>query len=333
MKSKAPILQKQDAYIFKYPQAIKFAEDQSDIFWLADEIALEKDIHDLRTVLTEAELHGVTTVLRLFTEYELKVGADYWLSRMMRTFKRPELQRMFSVFGMMELNVHAPFYAKINELLGLNTDEFYTSYVQTPVLKDRMDHIQDTVGAPVSNEYDLLKSIGAFSIVEGAILYSNFAFLKHFQSEGKNKLMNLVAGINFSVRDENLHSLAGAWLFRELLRETDNLGEYQAQDLVMELVDFCHQVYDHEERIINMIFEKGLIKGITDHQLKNFVKARLNLCMEQLGLKDYLPFDPPTYDPISKWFYKNVTSSQLHDFFAKTGNSYNRDWRESEFTW
>lgn len=108
MKSNAPILQRVDSYTFAYPKAIEFAEKQEDIFWTAKEVALEKDIHDLRTSLTEAELHGVTTVLRLFTEYELKVGADYWLSRMMRVFKRPELQRMFSIFGMIELNVHAP---------------------------------------------------------------------------------------------------------------------------------------------------------------------------------------------------------------------------------
>ena len=35
-----------------------------------------------------------------------------------------------------ELNVHAPFYAKINEVLGLATDEFYTDYVNNPLLKE-----------------------------------------------------------------------------------------------------------------------------------------------------------------------------------------------------
>ena len=47
---------------------------------------------------------------------------------------------------------------------------------------------------------DDMVSVATFSLVEGVILYSAFGFLKHYQSQGKNKLMNVVRGINFSVR-------------------------------------------------------------------------------------------------------------------------------------
>jgi ribonucleotide reductase beta subunit family protein with ferritin-like domain len=315
------ILKEHKTYTFEYPQAIEFCEKQEDIFWTAKEIALEKDLHDLKSELTEAELHGVTTVLRLFTEYELRVGGDYWLGRMMNSFHRPELQRMFASFGAIELNVHAPFYAKINELLGLNTDEFYSSYINDHILVARLGSIQEAVSSK-----DLLYSLGCFSIVEGAVLYSNFGFLKHFQAEGKNKLMNLVAGINFSVRDENLHSLAGAWLYKQLFQE---LQANYVQNMER-LVNFCNTVRDHEHKIIDMIFEKGKIVGITEHQLKNFVDSRLNLCMQQLGFQ---PLYEVNYNPIASWFYKNLQSSQLHDFFQKQGNSYNRDWKEQNFNW
>src|SRR3546814_9244700 len=60
------------------------------------------------------------------------------------------------------------------------------------------------------NQHDDLVSLGCFSLIEGAVLYSSFAFLKHFQTRGKNKLLNVVRGINFSVRDENLHCVAGS---------------------------------------------------------------------------------------------------------------------------
>lgn len=329
MKSKSNILKPHSTYTFDYPKAIEFAEQQADIFWTDKEIALEKDLHDLKTVLTEQELHGVTTVLKLFTEYELKVGTDYWLGRVMRLFKRPEIQRMAAVFGAVELGIHAPFYSRINELLGLNTDEFYESYTEDPVLNDRMKHIEGIVGIPTKTEYEALLSLGAFSILEGAILYSNFAFLKHFQAEGKNKLMNLVGGINFSVRDENLHSLAGAWLFQELLSES-SLDDEERHDLILDLTEFCNTVLGHEQQIIEMIFEKGPIRGITEVQLDNFVQSRINLCMEQLG---YHPLYEVTYNPIAKWFYKSIQSSQIHDFFVKVGNTYTRDWKEKDFNW
>jgi ribonucleoside-diphosphate reductase beta chain len=316
------ITDKQEAYVIAYPQAEQFAELQEDIFWTAKEIGMDKDLHDLHNNLTEAEIHGVVTVLKLFTLYETHVGNDYWLDFIRNKFQRPEIQRMASVFGMFELNVHAPFYNKINEVLNLNTEEFYNSYVEDKTLRGRMDWLDRQFDGD-----DILASLAVGSIVEGAVLYSNFAFLKHFQAEGKNKLVNMAAGINFSVRDENIHSLAGAWLFNTLREESEQLDN---KELDKKIYKTCGKIYEHESRIIDMIFEKGEIRGVTDLQMKNFIQARLNLCLEQLKLDPLYEVD---YDPISKWFYKNINTPQLHDFFHKQGNSYNRDWQETRFAW
>ena len=314
----------QEAYIIEYPQAEVFAEQQEDIFWTAKEIGMEKDLHDLHNSLTEAETHGVVTVLKLFTKYEVHVGNEYWLDFVRRKLKRPEIQRMASLFGMFELNVHAPFYNKINEVLNLNTEEFYNSYIEDKTLKGRMDWLDSQFDGD-----DTLYSLAVGSIVEGAVLYSNFAFLKHFQAEGKNKLVNLTAGINFSVRDENLHSLAGAWLFNTLKEESE-LDIIATDRLTQKVNKTCNKILEHESRIIDMIFEKGDIRGITEHQMKQFIKARLNLCLSQINLE---PLYEVEYDPISKWFYKNINSGQLHDFFHKQGNNYNRDHSEAKFVW
>jgi ribonucleotide reductase beta subunit family protein with ferritin-like domain len=80
--------------------------------------------------------------------------------------------------------------------------------------------------------------------------------------------------------------------------------------------------------VIQKIFEKGSIEGITDHQLLNFVKSRVNVCLQQLG---YGKLYEVSYNPIAKWFYKNINTVQFHDFFTGVGNSYNRDWDETKF--
>ena len=188
---------KSESFVVHYPEAVTFADEQIKILWTHGEIKVEKDIHDILTNFDESEKHAVITALKLFTLYELKAGADYWCGRYMKTYPRPELERMAATFGMFELAIHKPFYNKINEALHLNNDEFYTSYVKDPILKARMDFIDGAINDP-----DDLYSTGVFSMVEGAILYSSFAFLKHFQSKGKNKALNIVRGINFSVRDE-----------------------------------------------------------------------------------------------------------------------------------
>lgn len=320
----ARLLTPKETYTVDYPEAVAYAEAQDSIFWTASEIEMSKDQNDLHN-LTEAEQHAVKEILRLFTLYELRVGNSYWLDYVRNTYKRPEIQRMASVFGMMELNVHAVFYDKLNEVMGLKSDEFYSSYKHDKILKARMDWID----RQFSEDADPLVVLAVGSIVEGAVLYSNFAFLKHFNAQGKNCLNNMVSGINFSVRDENLHSEAGAWLYRQLLKEEQPDAERMAK-VIRKIKNTCNQVFEHESRIIDMIFEKGSIKGITDVQMKNFIQSRLNLCLQQL---DMHPMYGVEYDPISKWFYKNINAGTFQDFFHRQGNNYSRDWKESGFVW
>ena len=69
----ARLLEKKATYTIDYPQAIAFAEAQESIMWMSGEIEMEKDLHGLKTDLTEAEYHAVTESLKLFTLYEVKV--------------------------------------------------------------------------------------------------------------------------------------------------------------------------------------------------------------------------------------------------------------------
>jgi ribonucleoside-diphosphate reductase beta chain len=315
------------AYIFHYPEAKEFTDKQNGVFWLADEIKVEKDKQDLMVNMTESEKHGVITTLKLFTKYELIVGNEVWGSLITKRYPRPEIEMMARCFSFFETSVHAPFYAKINEVLGLATEEFYTSYVNDPILNDRMDFIDSVIGH--KNE---LVSLAAFSMIEGAVLYSSFAFLKHFQSQGKNKLMNVVRGINFSVRDENLHAEAGAWLFRTLKKEYEEIDKNHEflVDLENTIIEVAKKIHEHELRIVDMIFEKGEMDGITATQMHRFVESRINLCLKNLGYKKLFEVN---YNPIKEWFYKGITNMQFNDFFSGIGASYSRDWAESEFVW
>ena len=231
---------------------------------------------------------------------------------------------MASVFGMFELSVHAPFYNKINQLLHLDTPEFYLSYLESPTLKARIEHVGEIIG-----DEDDLVSLAGFSMVEGAILYSAFAFLKHYQSQGKNKLMNVVRGINFSVRDENIHSVAGAWSFKHK-KSQRNLTPEQEKELHDKIIACAITLYEHEKEIAKMTFEKGKIDGITETQVVHFVESRINECLVQLG---YPKMFEVKYNPIAEWFYNGINNYTFNDFFSGMGNQYHRDWDEAGFIW
>jgi ribonucleoside-diphosphate reductase beta chain len=305
-------------------EPIEFANQQLKIFWLPDEIKVEKDLQDVLVNFSESEKHGVITTLKLFSLYETHAGDEFWGGRFKKIFDGAEFHRMASVFAMFELAVHQPFYNKINQLLHINTPDFYLSYLDNPVLKQRIKYIGDYI-----NHEDDLVALGVFSMVEGVILYSSFAFLKHYQSQGKNKLMNVVRGINFSLRDENLHSVAGAWSFKHKVKEL-KLSEEQLETVRVKIEDAALQLYEHEKELIKMIFEKGSIDGITEKQLEHFVESRINICMKELGFKKLFEV---SYNPIAEHFYKAINDYSFNDFFSGMGNQYHRDWDEKAFVW
>lgn len=325
--SKVRCQTKKHEFTVDYPEAVKFADDQASVFWPHNEVKVHKDKQDILVNMTESERHGTITVLKLFTKYEQIIGDEFWINFVFKKFPRPaDIQPMAALFGAMELQVHAKFYSKLNEELGLATDKFYNEYTEDSELKERIDFLQSVL------KKDDLRALGCFTFGEGAVLYSSFAYLKHFQSQGKNKLVNVVSGINFSARDEALHSEAAAWLFRTLLQENQQaslISAEEVQALEKDIYEAAQIVFEHEKLIIAKIFSKGKIEGITDTQLEHFAQSRINLCLRNLGYKNLFKVD---YNPIQDWFYKGINGYQMQDFFNSQGNQYTRDWDTHGFT-
>lgn len=332
---KPRIMTPTDSYVTVYPQFIKLANTQlEDCYWTSTEIEVDKDKQDMLVNMSPAAHHAVTTGLKLFTRYEMFAGNEYWLGRVLKAFPRPEVQRMASTFGMFELAVHAPFYNKLNETLGLDTDEFYTSYVDDPVLNSRVAFLNKLV-----DNKDHLLSIAVFSIVEGGILFSSFALFKSFQSNGNNLIGNTVRGINQSVIDEGLHQTGGAMLFNAAIAEW---REILSAEAYAKLVKTLHnkvrraarKLAEHEFRISDMLMEKGDIgTGITAAAMKQFAMSRINICLAELGIKPLFNAKQVGTNPIADWFYGGVQKFQMNDFFVGQGREYTRSWDEQKFAW
>lgn len=303
---------------------VEFTNRQLKIFWLPEEINVEKDIQDVLVNFTPAEKHGVITTLKLFQLYETHAGDEWWGGRFKQMFDGAEWHRMAATFAMFELAIHGPFYNKINKLLHLDDEQFYLQYLENPILKDRIAHIGQII-----SDSDDLSALAVFSMVEGVVLYSQFAYLKHFQSQGKNKLLNVVRGINFSLRDENLHALASAYAFKVKAKDA-NLNSEQWEELKLRIKTAVRKIYEHEVEIIKMVFSVGTQDGITEKQMINFVESRINECLGQLGFSQMFEVK---YDPISEWFYKAINDYTFNDFFSGISREYVRNWDESQFIW
>ena len=310
--------------VTEVPEIVEFANKQLKIFWLPDEPKVEKDIQDVLVNFTESERHAVITTLKLFSLYETHAGDEYWGSRFKQIFNGAEFHRLASVFSMFELAVHSPFYNKINQLLNLDDKEFYLSYKDVPAMQARLQHVDSII-----NDSDDFVSLAGFSLVEGVILYSAFGFLKHYQSNGKNKLMNVVRGINFSLADENLHAEAGAWCFRYKLAK-DKVSIEKQKEIEAKILELARTIYEHEKELIKITFAKGAIEGVTPKQVEHFVESRINLCLKNLG---YKPMFEVKYNPIADWFYDGIQNYKFGDFFTAINSEYHRQWDEKAFVW
>lgn len=322
------ITTKKESYTVDYPQAVEAAEEQARIIWFASELGVEKDEGDIRTKCTEGERHGITTVLKLFTKYELMLGGDeFWGSKVNKMFPRPEIQRMAATFSFIELGVHAPFYDLINKTLNIATDEFYLSWKEDPILTERIEFVNQYAA-----EDDPLVSTAAFAFMEGAVLFSNFAYLKSFNSGGHNMIPHITAGIDASAKDESFHSMASAWLFNQTLsemKEAKLINRAAQKELKDKIYAIATKVYEHELRIVDMIFEKGGIRTITKENMIVFVRNRIDIVLSYLKMKPLFGDKPGV---VSEWFYNALSTYKYADFFSNQQIQYSRSWQKHKLT-
>jgi ribonucleotide reductase beta subunit family protein with ferritin-like domain len=311
-----------DSYVAHYPWAIEMAIKQQSLFWPAEELGVEEDEQDFRTKLIEGELHGVLTAQSIITQYELMIGGDeLWGGKIARMFPRPEIQRMCACFANVELGSHAPFYDLGNKVLGKATDEFYTQWKLDPVLAERIQFISDCAA---SN--DALEVTAALAFLEGAILFSVLGFFKGFNSRGFNLIPHFVSGIDGSTKDENFHSIASANLFRQCKSERTELGNHSKRKdtaLKAKIVKMAETVYNHELLIIDKMFAVGHNRVAKKDELVEFLQDRINVVLNRLEME---PMFDRKQGVISGWFYQQLSTVKVPDFFAATQLQYTRNW-------
>ena len=322
----SPIETPKASYVADYPQATQAAIAAAALFWTAEELGVEKDASDVRTKLNDGERHGLMTVQSVITQYELMIGGDeLWGGKIQAMFPRHEIARACATFAFFELGVHAPFYDLINKSLNIATDEFYTAWQHDPVLADRIAFIEASTASD-----DALEVTAALAFLEGAVLFSAFAFFKSFNARGHNMIPHFVAGIDGSAKDENFHSQFSSWLFRQCLQERQEAGNHSPEQhaaLLAKIRDMVHAVYEHECRIIDKVFEVGGIRTITADEMRHFVRDRINVVLGYLGLPE--EFSEPS-GTVSGWFYTQLSTFKYSDFFTTTQLQYRRDWAKHD---
>jgi ribonucleoside-diphosphate reductase beta chain len=304
---------------FEYPQAFEYYKNQHRAHWLADEVPLASDLNDWRLNLNESEKNLIGNILKSFAQTEVHVN-DYWSSKISQWFPKPEVVAMASSFGAFEA-IHAEAYARLNDELGLDN---FQAFMEDEASRNKIERLLETPSETLEEKALALAIFSAFT--EGVNLFSSFAILMSFQL--RNMLKGTGQIVEWSVRDESLHSTAGCWLFRTLMQESPELNTVEMRNNVIEA---CNLSVKLEFDFIDKAFEMGEIEGLNKDQLKNFIKARANDKMKELGYNPvYNDLDPALLKQM-EWF-GHLTSGKTHqDFFANRVTDYSKstgDWSD-----
>lgn len=304
---------------FEYPQAFDYWLKQQQAHWLHTEVPLANDVSDWSSNLKDHEKNVIGGILKGFAQTETVVN-DYWTGLVTKWFRKPEIIMMATTFGAFE-TIHAEAYSLLNEQLGLDNFAEFLEDEATAAKIENLMQVRDGHDGKV-DYHEAARSLAIFSaFTEGVNLFSSFAVLLSFKM--RNKLKGVGQIVEWSVRDESLHSNAGCWLFRTLMEEHPEL---KTDKLINEIREAAQAALDLEFNFIDKIFEMGDLENLSKEDLKNFIKHRVNTKMGDLGLKPLIPSETIDQGALKTmlWFDAVIAGKQHTDFFANRVTNYSK---------
>lgn len=307
---------------FEYQEAYNFWEKQQQSHWLHTEVQMNADVNDWKIHASDSERKVIGHILKGFAQSEIFIG-EYWSGYVTKWFKKPEIQMMAMAFSSFE-TIHAVGYAFLNQTLGL---EDFSAFMTDPSTKAKIDRLVAVKG---KSKEDIARSLAIFSAFnEGVSLFSSFAIMLNFKRFNKFKGIGTI--IEWSVRDESLHSEAGCWLFRQFIKE---YPEIWVDDLKKDIYEAARLTISLEDDYIDQAFSGGDIDGIDPHDLKQYMRYRANTKLTDLTLKkNWKNIDMESVSRITDWFEPMTSGTQHTDFFSVRSTNYSKGNMAFENIW
>ena len=312
---------------FEYQEAADYWLKQQQAHWLHTEVPMMSDLTDWNSNLNETEKNIIGSILKGFAQTETVVN-DYWSGLVTKWFRKPEIIMMATTFGAFE-TIHAEAYSLLNETLGLDDFSEFLEDETTMAKIENLMLVRDSFNGE-KDLHEIAKSLAIFSaFTEGVNLFSSFAILLSFKM--RNKLKGVGQIVEWSIRDESMHSEAGCWLFRTLIEENPFLKTKELEAAINEAALLSLKL---ELDFIDKVFELGDLEGCSKYDLQNFIKNRVNTKLGDLGYSPIITDIDLTAVERMKWFDHLSAGKQHTDFFANRVTNYSKGtmtWDESIF--
>jgi ribonucleoside-diphosphate reductase beta chain len=306
---------------FQYPWAMNAAEDHEKIHWGTWEAKLQEDVSQWKGgAMTQKEKDFVTQILRIFTQSDVAVGGNY-CDVFIPAFKNNEIRNMLLSFANRE-GTHQRAYALLNDTLGLPEKE-YSSFLDYNEMREKIEFMTNApegLGRTTHLAFELARSV----CNEGMSLFSAFVMLLNFQRFGKMKGMCEI--VEWSIKDESSHVDGMTKLFRTYCEEhprvvTDKLKSYIYENYT--------KAVELEDALVSLMFEQGDMEGLTEDEVKTYIRYLADRRLLQLGLK---PIFKQKTNPLP-WLDWIVSGDSFKNFFEGVVVDYNAKGLVGDLDW
>jgi len=137
----------------------------------------------------------------------------------------------------------------------------------------------------------------------------------------RNKLKGVGQIVEWSIRDESMHSEAGCWLFKTLIEENPHLDTPELEAAINEAALLSLKL---ELDFIEKVYELGDLEGCNKYNLIHFIKNRVNTKLSDLGYNPIVGDVDMTAVNEMKWFDALSAGKQHTDFFANRVTNYSK---------
>ena len=262
---------------FNYPWAYDAWLKHEQSHWLHTEVPMLEDVKDWKKKLTDAEKQFLTNIFRFFTQGDVDVAGGY-VKNYLPYFPQPEVRMMLAGFAAREA-LHIAAYSHLIETLGM-PESTYNDFLEYEEMRAKHDYILD-ISSKNGDTASTATHIAVFSaFTEGMQLFSSFIMLLNFPRHGKMRGMGQI--VTWSIVDETQHAEAMIKLFRTYIEENKEIWN---DDLKGKIYTIAEKMVDLEDKFIELAFKSGAIEGLTETEVKEYIRYITDRRLISLGLK------------------------------------------------
>ena len=296
---------------FRYDFGYSTWKLQKELFWLPETIKMGDDISDWDRKLTDNERNLMTNIFPLFVQNDILVNNVY-IQHYAPRFPPNEIQMAISAIADME-SIHTAAYAYLLDSLSF-PENTYSVFLENKEMSEKYNY---TAGFKMNSLMGTALAMFLFGgLTEGVQLFATFAIMMNFPR--RNLLKGMGQVVSWSCRDESLHVMFVAKLFKHYMEEFGHLIDWDV------LTKAAHQatrkVVEFEHNFTDMAFSMGPVEGMTVESHKRYIESIADDRLRQFGFPTIYGDQETPYP----WLDLMLGGLELANFFEQRSTDYSK---------